>query len=61
VPECRDALDTPFMHLAVAGKAQVLISGDQDLLAIASGFERSSGCPILALDAFCKVCMPAID
>ena len=25
VPECRDALDEPFMHLAVAGKAQVRV------------------------------------
>lgn len=54
VPECRDAMDLPFMHLAVAGKAQVLVSGDKDLLAIATAFERASGCPILTLDAFCK-------
>ena len=54
VPECRDALDEPFMHLAVAGKAQVLVSGDRDLLAIAAEFEQASGCPILTLDAFSK-------
>jgi putative PIN family toxin of toxin-antitoxin system len=54
VPECRDALDEPFMHLAVAGKAQVLVSGDRDLLAIAAEFERVCGCPIFTLDAFCK-------
>ncbi len=54
VPECRDALDEPLMHLAVAGKAQVLVSGDRDLLAIVSDFERASGCPILTLDTFCK-------
>jgi putative PIN family toxin of toxin-antitoxin system len=54
VPECRDALDEPFMHLAVAGKAQVLVSGDRDLLAIAEEFEQASVCPILTLDAFCK-------
>ena len=54
VPECRDVLDEPFMHLAVAGKAQVLVSGDRDLLAIAAEFERASGCPILTLDFFCK-------
>ena len=40
--------------LAVAGKAQVLVSGDRDLLAIAAEFEQASGCPILTLDAFCK-------
>ncbi len=54
VPECRNVLDEPFMHLAVAGKAQVLVSGDRDLLAIAAEFEQASGCPILGLDAFCK-------
>ena len=50
VPACRDVLDEPFMHLAVAGKAQVLVSGDRDLLAIAAEFEQASGCPILTLD-----------
>lgn len=54
VPECRDVLDAPFMHLAVAGKAKALVSGDQDLLAIAAVFEQASGCPILTLEAFCK-------
>ena len=54
VPACRDALDAPFMHLAVAGKAQVLVSGDRDLLAIAAEFEQASACPIWTLDAFCK-------
>lgn len=54
VPDCRDPLDLPFMHLAVAGKAQVLVSGDLDLLAIAAKFERASSCPIMALDIFCK-------
>ncbi|MGQ0709617.1 MAG: putative toxin-antitoxin system toxin component, PIN family [Rhodoferax sp.] len=52
VPACRDALDEPFMHLAVAGGAHALLSGDQDLLAIAADFERAYGCPILTLDAF---------
>ncbi len=52
VPPCRDALDEPFMHLAVTGRAQVLVSGDRDLLAIAAEFERSSGCPILTIEAF---------
>jgi putative PIN family toxin of toxin-antitoxin system len=52
VPPCRDVLDEPFMHLAVVGKAQVLVSGDRDLLAIAEEFEQASGCPILTSDAF---------
>jgi len=55
VPSCRDLLDEPFMHLAVQGRAQVLVSGDHDLLAIAAAFEQSSGCPILTLDAFCRM------
>lgn len=54
VLDCRDAMDVPFMQLAVAGKAQVLVSGDRDLLAIAGEFERASGCPILTMDAFSK-------
>jgi putative PIN family toxin of toxin-antitoxin system len=54
VPDCRDVLDLPFMHLAVAGKAQVLVSGDRDLLAIATKFELASSCPIMALDVFCQ-------
>lgn len=54
VPECRDGLDLPFMHLAVAGKAKMLVSGDRDLLAIATEFERASSCPILTLDVFCQ-------
>ncbi len=56
VPDCRDVLDVPFMHLAVAGKAQVLVlvTGDRDLLAIAAEFERASSCPIMLLDVFCQ-------
>ena len=54
VPPCRDVLDEPLMHLAGAGKAQVLVSGDKDLLAIAAEFERASSCPILTSDAFFK-------
>ncbi len=54
VPACRDVLDEPFMHLSVVGKAQVLVSGDRDLLAIAAEFERASGCLLLTLDVFGK-------
>lgn len=54
LPDCRDVLDLPFMYLAVAGKAQVLVSGDRDLQAIATEFERKSSCPIMPLDIFCK-------
>ena len=52
VPDCRDVLDLPFMHLAVAGKAPYLVSGDRDLLAIADEFERACGCSIVSLNAF---------
>lgn len=55
VPDCRDVWDLPFMHLAVAGKAQVLVSGDRDLLAISAEFERVSRYPIVSLDAFCSL------
>ena len=54
VPDCRDVLDLPFMHLAVAGKARALVTGDRDLLAIAAEFERASSCPIMPLDVFCQ-------
>ena len=30
VPECRDASDLHFMHLALAGNAEVLVSGDRE-------------------------------
>ncbi|MGL4229780.1 MAG: putative toxin-antitoxin system toxin component, PIN family [Casimicrobium sp.] len=48
VPECRDAFDMMFLHLAVAGKAKVLVTGDQDLLALAGQTKFK----ILTLDAF---------
>ena len=40
------------MHLAVAGQADVLVSGDGDLLALAEAFARTGGCPITNLDTF---------
>jgi putative PIN family toxin of toxin-antitoxin system len=52
VPECRDALDLPFMHLAVVGKAQFLVSGDLDLRATAVEFERACACSIVSLNEF---------
>lgn len=38
VPPCRDAFDAPFLHLAIAGRADVLVSGDKDLLSLAGEF-----------------------
>jgi putative PIN family toxin of toxin-antitoxin system len=34
-PDCRDPQDLPFLHLALAGQAQALITGNQDLLVLA--------------------------
>lgn len=34
-PACRDPFDVPFLQLAIAGRAQCLVSGDKDLLALA--------------------------
>jgi putative PIN family toxin of toxin-antitoxin system len=33
--DCRDPFDTPFLHLALAGKAAALVTGDRDLLILA--------------------------
>ncbi|MGA9334094.1 MAG: putative toxin-antitoxin system toxin component, PIN family [Rudaea sp.] len=38
VPSCRDPFDLPFLQLALTGKAEALVSGDKDLLALADGF-----------------------
>lgn len=38
LPRCRDLHDRPFLALAVAGRADFLVSGDDDLLAIAANF-----------------------
>lgn len=35
VPPCRDPHDLPFLHLAVAGRADAPVSGDADLPALA--------------------------
>ena len=38
VPECRDPFDRIFLEVALAGRAEALITGDGDLLALASAF-----------------------
>ncbi len=50
-PACRDPFDVPFLQLAVAGKAQYLITGDQDLLRLAGQFI----CPIVNAVTFMKM------
>lgn len=47
-PACRDPFDLPFLQLALAGKADVLVTGDGDLLALAAEFSR----PILSAEQF---------
>jgi putative PIN family toxin of toxin-antitoxin system len=51
VPPCRDPFDLPFFHLAFAGKARALVSGDRDLLAMAGA---RGLCPIMSVEAFCR-------
>lgn len=38
VPRCRDPFDLPFLSLALAGMADFLVSGDDDLLILAPRF-----------------------
>ncbi|MCP5265228.1 MAG: putative toxin-antitoxin system toxin component, PIN family [Burkholderiaceae bacterium] len=45
---CRDPKDDMMLHVALNGEAQWLITGDQDLLAPASGFWASHGLHILS-------------
>ena len=47
-PHCRDPCDQPFLQLAVVGKADYLVSGDQDLLSLADQFI----CPIVTAEQF---------
>lgn len=47
-PPCRDPSDQPFLHLAAAGKADFLVTGDADLLALAGKFS----CPITTAARF---------
>lgn len=50
-PACRDKFDLPFLQLAVTGKADYLVSGDQDLLSLAGQF----ACPIITAGQFIKM------
>jgi uncharacterized protein len=47
-PECRDPFDVMFPHLAAAGKAKMLVTGDRDLLALIGQTKLT----IVTLDAF---------
>ncbi|MDW7712282.1 MAG: putative toxin-antitoxin system toxin component, PIN family [Deferrisomatales bacterium] len=48
VPPCRDPFDAPFLLLAVAGEADFLVTGDQDLLSLDGQIPG----PIVTADAF---------
>jgi putative PIN family toxin of toxin-antitoxin system len=48
VPDCRDAFDLPFLHLAAAGKTAALVTGDADLLSLG----RVGRCVIITPHAF---------
>jgi putative PIN family toxin of toxin-antitoxin system len=48
VPDCRDPFDVPFLHLAAAGRAAFLVTGDADLLTIG----RVGRCQIVTPAAF---------
>jgi len=50
-PACRDLFDLPFVHLAIAGRASALVSGDRDLLALAGA---RGLCAVLSVSVFCE-------
>jgi len=50
-PPCRDPADTAFLILALAGKADAIVTGDKDWLALAGIF----ACPILTTEAGLQV------
>lgn len=49
-PTCRDPADDHFLACAVAGKADALVTGDQDLLVL----KKTGRSPIVSLDSFLK-------
>lgn len=53
-PDCRNAYDLSFLHLATVGQADFLITGDQHLLSITEAFI----CPILTAEQFLKTLNP---
>jgi putative PIN family toxin of toxin-antitoxin system len=47
-PTCRDPFDVPFLQVAIAGKADFLVTGDRDLLVLEGRFAR----PIVTAERF---------
>lgn len=48
LPSCKDPDDVPFLRLAVAGKADFLVTGDKALLEVGGGLR----CPIVRATEF---------
>jgi uncharacterized protein len=48
IPLCRDPFDEPFLHLALVGQAEYLVTGDRDLLNLVDVFK----CPIVTASHF---------
>lgn len=51
VPQCRDPDDVMFLHLAITGNADYVVTGDKALPAIAHRFAR----PIIAPEEFLRL------
>ncbi len=56
VPDCRDPNDLPFLKLALAARADALVTGDADLLVLEQGFPI----PIITPQALLSR-LPSID
>ena len=54
VPICRDRFGMPFLHLAAAGRADTLVTGDADLLTLARVGRR----PIITPEVFLSSLAP---
>jgi putative PIN family toxin of toxin-antitoxin system len=54
IPQCRDPLDHPFLELAIAGRADALVTGDRDLLALTQEFPVSIVTPAQAGDMLAR-------
>lgn len=50
-PPCRDPYDVPFLELAVVGKADYLVTGDQDILSLGLG----ARCKIVTAEQFLRM------
>jgi putative PIN family toxin of toxin-antitoxin system len=51
ITACRDPKDDKFLEVAVAGEADVIVSGDDDMLVL----HPFAGIPILSPDAFLRM------